>query len=63
MPVSRRRFGGGSPASAAMALAELVAVARERRPVALCARAAERIADARRAVDAIAEAGDAAPAV
>jgi len=46
-----------------MALADLVAVARDRRPVALCARAAERIADARRAVDAIAEAGDAAPAV
>jgi histidine ammonia-lyase len=44
-------------------LLELEQVARARRPVALCPEARERVAASRRAIDAIAAAGDRAPAV
>jgi len=46
-----------------ISLAELEQVARGRRPVALCPEARERVLASRRAIDAIAEAGDRAPAV
>jgi histidine ammonia-lyase len=46
-----------------LSLADLEAIARHRRGVAVCADARERAAASRRAIDAIAEAGDAAPAV
>jgi histidine ammonia-lyase len=46
-----------------ISLADLEEVARHRRPVALCPEARERAAASRRAIDAIAAAGDAAPAV
>jgi histidine ammonia-lyase len=46
-----------------ISLADLEDVSRRRRPVALCPEARLRIEASRRAVDAIAEAGDAAPAV
>ena len=48
---------------APISLADLVAIARDRRPVALAADARERVAACRHVVDAIAEAGDEAPAV
>ena len=46
-----------------LSLADLEAVARDRRPVALCPEARARVDASRRAIDAIAEAGDSAPAV
>ncbi|WP_437731274.1 histidine ammonia-lyase [Sorangium sp. So ce1335] len=46
-----------------LSLADLEDVARRGRPVAICAEARERAAASRRAIDAIAAAGDAAPAV
>src|SRR4051812_23814896 len=46
-----------------ISLAELEQVARHRRPVALCPEARQRVVASRRAIDAIAAAGDAAPAV
>ncbi len=46
-----------------LSLADLEAVARDRRPVALCPEARERVNASRRAIDAIADAGDSAPAV
>src|SRR6185436_9852354 len=46
-----------------VSLADLEAVARDRRPVALCPEALERVNASRRAIDAIADAGDSAPAV
>ncbi|WP_437523226.1 histidine ammonia-lyase [Sorangium sp. So ce726] len=46
-----------------LSLADLEEVARRGRPVAICAEAHERAAASRRAIDAIAAAGDAAPAV
>jgi histidine ammonia-lyase len=46
-----------------LSLALLAEVARDRRPVALCPEARARIHASRRAIDAITEAGDAAPAV
>ena len=46
-----------------LSLDDLAAVARDHRPVALCPEARERAAASRRAIDAIAEAGDSAPAV
>ncbi|XXU83249.1 histidine ammonia-lyase [Sorangium sp. So ce1099] len=46
-----------------LSLADLEDVARRGRPVAVCAEARERAAASRRAIDAIAAAGDAAPAV
>ncbi len=46
-----------------ISLHELEQVARARRPVALCPEARERVAASRRAIDAIAAAGDKAPAV
>ncbi|WP_437903444.1 histidine ammonia-lyase [Sorangium sp. So ce327] len=46
-----------------LSLADLEEVARRGRPVAICAEARERAAASRRAIDAIAAAGDAAPAV
>jgi histidine ammonia-lyase len=46
-----------------LSLADLEAVARDHRPVALCPEARERVNASRRAIDAIAAAGDDAPAV
>ncbi len=46
-----------------LSLDDLAAVARDHRPVALCPEARTRAAASRRAIDAIAEAGDTAPAV
>src|SRR5580658_5726230 len=46
-----------------LTLLDLEGVARARRPVALCPEARERVAASRRAIDAIAAAGDRAPAV
>src|SRR3954466_6654976 len=46
-----------------LSLADLAAVARDQRPVALCADARVRVDASRRAIDAIAAAGDEAPAV
>ncbi len=46
-----------------LSLADLEAVARDHRPVALCPEARARVDASRRAIDAIAEAGDSAPAV
>jgi histidine ammonia-lyase len=46
-----------------LSLADLEAVARDRRPVALCPEALARVNASRRAIDAIADAGDSAPAV
>src|SRR5689334_12979284 len=46
-----------------LSLTDLEAVARDHRPVALCPEARERVNASRRAIDAIAAAGDDAPAV
>src|SRR3954462_3823258 len=46
-----------------LSLADLAAVARDHRAIALCPEARARVEASRRAIDAIADAGDAAPAV
>ncbi|WP_433928208.1 histidine ammonia-lyase [Sorangium cellulosum] len=67
MTLSTPHASAGSPSplllGRPLSLADLEDVARRGRPVAICAEARERAAASRRAIDAIAAAGDAAPAV